>query len=371
MAETDDANNDAALAELRRQLDALDLELLRQIERRAEIVQRVAQVKRASAGADAPVRFYRPEREEQVLRRIAEAHQGALEEASVLLVFRELMSACLALEQPLSVAYLGPEGTFTQEATSKRFGHAALTRPLSSISEVFAEVEAGEVCYGVVPVENSTEGMVNHTLDNFLDSHVLINGEVQLRVRLHLVVQQGTEAGHVRCICAHEHALAQSRRWLDKHWPGAERIPVSSNGEAARRAAELAGYAAVSSELAAKLYGLKVLASNIEDRSDNTTRFLVIGKDSIAASGQDKTSLIASVRNQPGALFKLLEPFYRAGITLTRIDTRPSQTENWAYVFFIEFIGHQDTPAVAEVIRELESQTVLLKRLGSYPQATL
>ena len=363
--------SDERLDRLRGELDALDMALLRQIERRAEIVQRIAEAKRESAGAGAPVRFYRPEREEQVLRRIADAHRGPLDEASVLRVFRELMSACLALEQPLSVAYLGPEGTFTQEATMKRFGHAAAAVPLPTIGDVFAEVDSGAVDYGVVPVENSTEGMVNHTLDNFLDSHVLINGEVELRVHLHLVVQQDAEPELVRCICAHEQALAQSRRWLEKHWPDAERIAVSSNGEAARRAAELAGYAAVSSDLAANLYGLKTLAMNIEDRSDNTTRFLVIGRDTIAPSGRDKTSIIASVRNRPGALFKLLEPFYRANITLTRIDTRPSQTENWAYVFFIEFIGHQDTPTVAEVIAELESQTVLLKRLGSYPQAAL
>ncbi len=364
------AGNDP-LGPLRDQLDVLDLDLLRQIERRAAIVQRIAEAKRADAEPGERVRFYRPEREEQMLRRLAAEHRGVLDEASVLHIFRELMSACLALEQPLSVAYLGPEGTFTQEAAMKRFGHAARLVPMQTIGEVFGEVSAGAVDYGVVPVENSTEGMVSHTLDNFLNSNLLINGEVELRVRLHLMVQQNSDAEHVSCICAHQQALAQSQRWLDRHWPNVERLSVNSNGEAARRAAELAGYAAVSSELAAELYGLKTLASNIEDRSDNTTRFLVIGQDRIAPSGHDKTSIIVSVRNQPGALFKLLEPFYRAEVMLTRIDTRPSQTENWAYVFFIEFIGHQGTPEIAELLKELEGQTVLLKRLGSYPQAAL
>jgi chorismate mutase/prephenate dehydratase len=296
---------------------------------------------------------------------------GPLAGETVAHIFREIMSACLALEKPLQVAYLGPEGTFTQAAAIKHFGHGAVCVPQTTIDTVFAEVESGHCNYGVVPVENSTEGMVSHTLDNFMDSALKISGEVEMRIGHHLLVGQHTKGQEVVRICAHQQALAQCRNWLDKHWPHVEKIAVSSNGEAARLAAEQAGTAAIAGDAAAELYHLTMLAEHIEDYADNTTRFLIIGRDEVPPSGMDKTSIVVSSRNKPGALFTLLEPFRREGISLTRIDTRPSRTEKWAYVFFIEFEGHVQDENIAAVITELEEQSILLKPLGSYPREVL
>ena len=368
---TDERNLD----QVRADIDAIDQQIQALISRRADCALRVARIKQAEAqerglsGED--VVYYRPEREAQVLRRIMQRNDGPLEDATVAHFFREIMSACLALEKPLQVAYLGPEGTFTQEASIKHFGHAAVCQPLSTIDGVFAQVEAGESDYGVVPVENSTEGMVSRTLDNFMDSPLKISGEVELRIGHHLLLSKDSDASKVTRICAHQQALAQCRNWLDSHWPSVEREAVSSNGEAARRAAEDPGVAAVAGDMAAELYGLQSLASHIEDHADNTTRFLVIGRGEVPPSGTDKTSIIVSSRNRPGALFSLLEPFQRGGVSLTRIDSRPSRTEKWAYVFFIEFEGHLQDDNIAAILAELEEQSIMLKTLGSYPRAVL
>ena len=368
------------LKQVRADIDAIDQEIQALISRRARCAQRVAEIKLAELLAErekpagepeTEVVYYRPEREAQVLRRIIERDPGPLAGDSVAHIFREIMSACLALERPLQVAYLGPEGTFTQAAAVKHFGHAAICVPQATIDTVFAQVESGECNYGVVPVENSTEGMVSHTLDNFMDSPLKISGEVEMRISHHLLAAPGTAAGEVTRICAHQQALAQCRNWLDQHYPKVEREAVSSNGEAARLAGKQPGVAAVAGDMAAELYQLQRLAEHIEDYPDNTTRFLVIGREEVPPSGADKTSIIVSSRNKPGALFSLLEPFRRAGVSLTRIDTRPSRTEKWAYVFFIEFEGHLQDPAIAEVVAELEEQSILLKPLGSYPRAVL
>jgi chorismate mutase/prephenate dehydratase len=366
------------LEQVRADIDAIDLEIQALISRRAKCALRVADIKLAEVNAarergehDAEVVFYRPEREAQVLKRIIERNEGPLAGETVAHIFREVMSACLALERPLQVAYLGPEGTFTQAASIKHFGHAAVCVPQATIDAVFAQVESGECNYGVVPVENSTEGMVSHTLDNFMDSPLKISGEVEMRIGHHLLVATNTEAANVTRICAHQQALAQCRNWLDQHWPKVERVAVSSNGEAARMALEIPGVAAVAGDMAAELYHLDKLAEHIEDYADNTTRFLVIGREEVPPSGRDKTSIIVSSRNKPGALFTLLEPFRRGGVSLTRIDTRPSRTEKWAYVFFIEFEGHVQDENIAAIITELEEQSILLKPLGSYPQAVL
>jgi len=363
------------LDEVRADIDAIDQELQALLNRRAACAQRVAQIKLDEAQAHGDggqqVVYYRPEREAQVLQRIMARNTGPLDAASMAHIFREIMSACLALERPLQVAYLGPEGTFTQAAAIKHFGHAGICVPQPTIDAVFAQVQSGECDYGVVPVENSTEGMVSHTLDNFMDSPLKIAGEVELRIGLHLLAAAGTGADAVTKICAHQQALAQCRNWLDRHWPRVEREAVSSNGEAARRAAQQHGVAAVAGDMAAELYGLDKLAAHIEDYADNTTRFLVIGREGVAPSGRDKTSIIVSSRNRPGALFDLLEPFRRAGVSLTRIDTRPSRTEKWAYVFFIEFEGHQKDETIAGILAQLEEQSIMLKPLGSYPQAVL
>jgi len=366
------------LERVRADIDAIDQEIQALINRRAQCAERVAAIKLAEVAAarergetEAEVVFYRPEREAQVLRRIISRNDGPLDGASVAHVFREIMSACLALEKPLQIAYLGPEGTFTQAATVKHFGHAAICVPQTTIDGVFSQVESGECNYGVVPVENSTEGMVSHTLDNFMDSPLKISGEVELEIGLHLLVATNTSQDEVTSICAHQQALGQCRNWLDKHWPHVEREAVSSNGEAARLAAETPGMAAVAGDMAAELYQLEKLATHIEDYVDNTTRFLIIGREEVPPSGCDKTSIIVSSRNKPGALFALLEPFRRGDISLTRIDTRPSRTEKWAYVFFIEFEGHLRDAKIAAIMTELEEQAIMLKPLGSYPQALL
>jgi chorismate mutase/prephenate dehydratase len=366
------------LAQVREAIDAIDAQIQELLAERARCAQRVAEIKLADVVAarergepDREVEYYRPEREAQVLRRIIERDAGPLEGATVAHIFREIMSACLALERPLQVAYLGPEGTFTQAAALKHFGHAAVCIPQVTIDAVFSEVESGHCNYGIVPVENSTEGMVNHTLDSFLDSPLKISGEVELRISHHLLVAPGTQPETVTRICAHQQALAQCRSWLDLHWPQVERQAVSSNGEAARLAAATPGVAAVAGDMAAEAYQLEPLAEHIEDAPDNTTRFLVVGRSDVPPSGRDKTSIVVSSRNKPGALFALLDPFRRGGISLTRIETRPSRTEKWAYVFFIEFEGHLQDPAVQAIIRELEEQSILLKPLGSYPMAVL
>jgi chorismate mutase/prephenate dehydratase len=322
-------------------------------------------------GEEAEAVYYRPEREAQVLKRIIERDDGPLDGDSVAHVFREIMSACLALERPLQVAYLGPEGTFTQAAAIKHFGHAAICVSQATIDTVFSQVESGECNYGVVPVENSTEGMVSHTLDNFMDSPLKISGEVEMRISHHLLVAEHTDRDNITRICAHQQALAQCRTWLDRHWPNVEREAVSSNGEAARLASQVSGVAAIAGDMAAEQYHLDKLAQHIEDCADNTTRFLVIGREEVPPCGRDKTSIIVSSRNRPGALFDLLEPFRTGGVSLTRIDTRPSRTEKWAYVFFIEFEGHLQDDNIAAIISELEEQSILLKPLGSYPRAVL
>ncbi|QIB64671.1 prephenate dehydratase [Kineobactrum salinum] len=366
------------LNQVRADIDAIDRDIQALITRRAECAQRVAQIKLAEMLAArsrgepvTEVNYYRPEREAQVLQRIIERDRGPLGGTTVAHIFREIMSACLALERPLQVAYLGPEGTFTQAAALKHFGHAAICVPQHTIDAVFAEVQSGDCNYGVVPVENSTEGMVSHTLDSFMDSPLKISGEVEMRIGHHLLVAAATPSESVTRICAHQQALAQCRNWLDLHWPLVPREAVSSNGEAARLAATTPGVAAVAGDMAAELYQLEILAEHIEDYPDNTTRFLVIGREEVPPSGRDKTSLIVSSRNKPGALFSLLDPFRRAGVSLTRIDTRPSRTEKWAYVFFIEFEGHLQDDNVRGIVAELEEQSILLKPLGSYPQAVL
>jgi chorismate mutase/prephenate dehydratase len=367
----------AELKALRDQIDDLDRQLIAIVNRRADCAKQVAEVKQReyedalSRGRQpGEILFYRPEREAQVLRRVMANNPGPMDDNRMASIIREVMSACLALEKPMQVAYLGPEGTFTQAAAQKHFGSSVISHPQVSIAQVFSQVESGAVNYGVVPVENSTEGMVSHTIDNFIYSPLRICGEVELRIEHHLLTSDKT-AGNIEVICAHQQALAQCRQWLDSHYPNAERVAVTSNGEAAKLAATTPGMAAIAGEVAQSLYNLNRVASNIEDLANNTTRFLIIGREEVPSSGTDKTSIIVSTRNEPGALFKLLEPFEKGGIMLTRIDTRPSRTEKWAYVFFIEFEGHQSEPHIASVLEELESGSIMIKSLGSYPRAVM
>lgn len=353
---------------LREKIDSLDKELQQLISERATLAQDVARVKIASDG-DAAV-FYRPEREAQVLRQVVERNRGPLPDASIARLFREIMSACLALEQPVRVAYLGPEGTFTQAAALKHFGHAIHTVPVQAIDQVFREVEAGSVDYGLVPVENSTGGMVSHTLDILVHSPLKVCGEVELRIHQHLMGRMSS-LQDVTCVYSHSQSLMQCRGWLDSHLPGIRRVDLSSNAEAARRAAAEPGAAAIAGEVASQLYGLSILAPNIEDRPDNTTRFLVLGRDSVPSSGMDKTSLLVATRNQPGALHRLLAPLATHGVSMTRIESRPSRQGIWEYVFFLDLEGHAEDANVSAALQELATEASLFKILGSYPRAAL
>lgn len=360
------------LESIRERIDAVDAELHALINERARLAQRVGISKHAAGHT---VDFYRPEREAQVLRQALERNReerGPLRDEEILRLFREIMSACLAQQEPLKVGFLGPEGTFTQQAVYKQFGHSVRALPLSSIEEVFHEVESGTADFGVVPIENSSEGTVNSTLDMFLISPLGICGEVELRIH-HNLMGQMSALDRVRRICAHPQALAQCRGWLAEHMTGVERVPVASNAEGARRARDEDGTAAIAPMAAAEVYGLNVLVPEIEDRPDNTTRFLVIGRKSFPPSGQDKTTLLVSAADTgaPGALFRLLEPFVAHGISMTRIESRPSRRRKWDYVFFIDLEGHAADESLASALELLKGQASLCRVLGSYPRAIL
>ncbi|MDQ2078061.1 prephenate dehydratase [Marinimicrobium sp. ABcell2] len=364
-------NEEQKLQQLRERIDSIDDQIGHLISERASCAQEVAEVKKGQAVDPQTLAYYRPEREAQVLRKAMERNQGPLSNEEMARLFREIMSACLALEQPVKVAYLGPEGTFTQQAALKHFGHSAVALPFSAIDEVFREVEAGAVQYGVVPVENSTEGVVNHTLDNFMTSNLKICGEVELRIHHNLLISDVTSVNSITRIYSHAQSLAQCRKWLDAHYPKAERVAVSSNAEAAKRLKGEWNAAAIAGSMAADLYGLQVLAEKIEDEPDNSTRFLIIGAQSVPPSGEDKTSLVVAMRNEPGALHNLLEPFHRRNIDLTRVESRPSRTGAWTYVFFIDFSGHAQDPEVTKLLKEVAERAADLKLLGSYPKAVL
>ncbi|WP_096084733.1 prephenate dehydratase [Agaribacterium haliotis] len=363
------------LGKLRDKIDAIDTQIGELISDRARCAMDVAKVKTAnSGGSKGPERapkFYRPEREAQVLRKAMQRNQGPLSDEEFARLFREIMSACLALEEQIHVAYLGPEGTFTQQAALKHFGHSAKAVSMTAIDEVFREVASGAAHYGVVPVENSTEGVVTHTLDNFLDSSVKICGEVVLRIHHNMLVSDVTRTDSITRIYSHAQSLSQCRKWLDANYPKADRIAVSSNSEAAKRIKGEWNAAAIAGEMAAELYDLQVLNKNIEDMPDNSTRFLIIGSEMVGPSGDDKTSIVASTLNQPGALHDLLEPFHRHGVDLTRVETRPSRSGVWNYVFFIDFVGHQNDAAAQRALDEIAGRVSDLKVLGSYPRGVL
>ena len=358
------------LGEIRDEIDQLDQQIQQLISQRALLAQEVAETKLATAEAGASVAFYRPEREAQVLARVMERNQGPLGDEEMARLFREVRSACLALEQPMRIAFLGPAGTFTQAAALKQFGHSVNTLPMASIPAVFHDVESDHAHYGVVPVENSTEGVISHTLDMFINSPLRINGEVELRIH-HYLMSQGTDLSQVKRIYSHQQSLAQCRDWLDEHLEGVDQITVSSNAEAARIALKEPGAAAIAGEVASEIYKLNVLARNIEDEPDNTTRFLVVGKQSPAPSGHDKTSLLVSTHNRPGALYELLSPFSDNGVSMSRIESRPSRRGNWDYLFFVDIDGHAEDDNVKHALKTLESGATMFRVLGSYPKAIL
>ncbi len=360
-------SKDSKLEDLRGRIDDIDARLLELISERAQLATDVAKVKGEHSESND---FYRPEREAQILRNIIDKNDGPLSEEEMARLFREIMSACLALEQVLNIAYLGPEGTFTQTAALKHFGHSVKTTALASIDQVFRDVDAGACQYGVVPVENSIEGIVNHTLDMLIDSGLLICGEVELRIHHHLLSSQNA-IEQIKTVYSHQQSLAQCRGWLDTHLLKAERIAVNSNAEAARRASQEDNAAAIAGETASEYYDLPVLVNNIEDEPDNTTRFLVIGRHSTLPSGNDKTSLLFSTPNKPGALHDMLACFADNNVSMTRIESRPSRRGMWDYVFFVDVEGHAQDAHIKAALEKLEEQASMVKLLGSYPTAVL
>lgn len=359
--------NEKKLDDIRKRIDSLDSKIQVLINERALCAQEVAEIKQS---VDKDVDCYRAEREAQVLRHVLDSNQGPLSNEEMARLFREIMSACLALEQPMKIAFLGPEGTFTQSASLKHFGHSVTTVPLGAIDEVFREVESGAAHYGVVPVENSTEGVINHTLDMFLDSSLSISGEVELRIHQHLLSDE-KDIANIKCVYSHQQSLAQCREWLDANLPNVERIAVASNAEAARLSKQDPQSAAIAGEVASQIYQLATLVNNIEDDPDNTTRFLIIGKSNTRPGGQDKTSMLLSTPNKSGALHRLLEIFAKHNISMTRIESRPSRRGMWDYVFFIDIEGHRLDKHIKSALDDLEQETTILKVLGSYPKAVL
>lgn len=353
------------LSKLRSEIDALNVEILALLNARATLAQKVGSLKVGQA--------YRPEREAEVLRHIIEINEGPLPDEVAARLFREIMSACLALERPITVAYLGPAGTFSERAAKKQFGEGALTVPQVSIDEVYRSVESGAADFGVVPVENSTEGAVGRSLDLMPQTPLKTCGEVLLRIHHHLMARSRCELTAIQRVFSHGQSLAQCHEWLNANMPHAERVAVSSNAEAARKASIEPFSAAVAGEMAAEHYHLTLLASNIEDEPNNTTRFLVLGnyEPKPSNNGKDKTSLVLSAANRAGAVYEMLTPFAKRGVSMSKFESRPSKIAMWEYLFFVDIDGHRDDTNVIEALAEVRSIAGYVKVLGSYPAAVL
>jgi len=349
------------LKKYREQIDRIDDDLLRLFNERAKLAQQIGHLKGNGS-------VLRPEREAQVLQRMKDSNLGPLPNQSVTQLFTEIMSQCRALEAPLRVAYLGPHGTFSEDAVFQRFGQATEGLPVNSFDAVFAAVESGAANYGLVPVENSTEGAVGRTLDLLLNSNLKICGEVLLQVHQCLMSNEN-DLPLIRKVYIHPQSFGQCQGWLNTHMPHAERITASSNADAARLASQEPYAAAVAGARAAEHFKLKVLAQNIEDDARNTTRFLVIGNQDVASSGKDKTSLVMSAPNRPGAMHDLLTPLAQHGVSMTKLESRPARSGMWEYVFFVDIEGHQQDAKVVAALAELKQAAAFVKILGSYPVA--
>jgi len=356
---------DTTLDEVRQKIDMLDAQIQTLISDRARLAWAVRETK---GTLDNAVDYYRPEREAQVLRGVRERNEGPISDAEMLRLFREIMSVCLAQQEPLKIAYLGPEGTFTQQAVSRHFGHSVQALGVSSIDDVFAQVETTDADFGVVPVENSNQGIVSHTLDRFVDSDLKICGEIEMAIHHNLLSQAKSLAGIER-VYSHQQSLSQCKTWIRQHLPAAECIAVSSNAEAARRVRHSPDAAAISSRSAADIYGVPILFARIEDQPDNATRFLVIGRQLLTPSGDDKTSLLLAGDEGPGALHSLLSPLARHSLNMSRIESRPASTASWSYVFFIDVEGHAETEPLKSALAEMQASSGLTRVLGSYPKA--
>jgi chorismate mutase / prephenate dehydratase len=351
------------LDDWRSRINDLDEQILHLLNQRGQAALQIGELKRHQGQP-----YFVPEREAQVLERLIALNGGPLSAEAVRAVWREILSASLALESPLPVGYLGPAGTFTHAAAMRRFGASAQLTPLRSIAEVFEEVERGRTECGVVPVENSTEGPVNVTLDRLIDSETMITGELTLEISQHLLTR-ATELEEIKVVCSHPQALAQCRQWLLEHLPDARMEEMASTTAAAERARDDVAVAAVASELAARMYDVPVLRRRIEDNPSNTTRFLVIGRQAVGPSGRDKTSILFSMKNEPGVLYSILQPFAARRLNLTKIESRPTKRRPWEYVNFVDFEGHRDTDDVRAVLDEVKARCQFLKILGSYPAA--
>ena len=352
----------AELDKLRASIDDLDAQMLKLLNQRADVARQIGHLKSGVA--------YKPEREAEVLRRVMQHNPGPLPDDTAAYIFREIMSACLALEKPVQVAHLGPTGTFSEAAAIKHFGHAAEVVPCPSIDDVVRRAESGTVGFAVVPVENSTEGAIGKTLDLMLQTPLHVCGEVMLRIHHHLLARSAAvDLLSIKRVYSHPQSLAQCHQWLAANLPHVDRVPASSNAEAARLAQLEPNTAAIAGEAAAGRYGLERVAQNIEDEPSNTTRFLVLGNLETVATGKDKTSLAMSVKNRPGAIHDLLEPLATHGVSMTKLESRPSRMANWEYYFFVDIEGHRSDPPVAQALRDIEARALHLKVLGSYPVA--
>jgi len=353
------------LDEIRHHIDTIDQELLELLNRRAELVHQVGIVKKRDG-----LQIYAPEREQALLNRLVSMNQGRLPEKSVIAIFREIMSAALALEDDLNIAYLGPEGTWTHQAAIKKFGHSVNHSPQPNFSDVFDQVARRAADYGVVPIENSTEGAVSHTLDLFVDSPLHICAQILLRIENGLMA--AIQRSEIRTLYSHPQVFGQCRSWILKHFPEADLVEVSSTTKAAQIARDQAnqGAAALGGELAAQLYGLNMLERNIQDRATNTTRFLVIGEKTCPPTGSDRTSLLFAIHDRPGSLVSALQAFDQFHINLSKIESRPSKRKDWEYIFYVDLSGHCQDAAVSKALGELRNHCAMLKILGSYPDVT-
>ena len=352
------------LAKIRDEIDSLDEKVVKLLNARLTLAQQIGELKRGNRG-----RIYVAEREADVLRRVQVVNKGPLKPAAVQAIYREIMSAALALEKPLVIAYLGPEATNTHQAALKKFGASVDYRPMQSVADVFAAVEKGEADYGVVPLENSTEGSVRDSLDLFVETPLKIVAEVQTAIDHTLISNEPMEK--IRKVYSKDQALAQCRRWLQRHLPHAQLIDVDSTAFGVQRAAKEKGAAAVAPRLAAERYGVPVQAEHIQDAKNNTSRFGILGREASGAvgHGHDKTSLLVSLHHEPGALLRALQPFDKRKLNLTRIESRPSRLRPWDYIFFLDVTGHEQESAMQAALKQLRRSCPLVKVLGSYPTA--
>lgn len=354
-------NRPSKLEEKRRQIDAIDSGILELLNKRANLAIEVADIKR-----DSNLKIHSPEREREVIKRLEALNMGPFPDDALKVIFREIISASLSLEEPLKVAYFGPEGTFTHHAALRRFGHSAHFIPVTGIKGVFDEVDSGKAHYGIVPIENSNEGVVSSTLDMFMEYDLKISAEAMLEVSQNLLSKSG-ERKKVKRIFSHPQPFAQCKMWLESNMPGIPLHECVSTAKAAEIASKNNDAAAIASELAARLYDLRFIEKHIEDRKNNYTRFLVIAKTFPDRTGKDKTSILCSVKDRPGALYDLLLPFKEAGLNLSNIESRPSKRKAWEYIFFVDMEGHIKDKKVKKALDAVSEKSLYMKHLGSYP----